>query len=957
MRFIVTVLSLFIIAAKRLWHQRLLMLCLLAGLVVAVGLLSSIPLYSDAVNNRLLQGQLTEAGTYRPPFAFLWRYIGAWNGEIGWDEYRPVNEYLSQQAAGIVGLPADSQIRHASTAKLRLFPEDNGAFADDAPLLWTGLGFVSDLEGHIQLVEGTYPSGESPGPAIEVVVSQPTAEVLGLQVGERYTLFGSSRDNVQIPVLIAGVWTPVDDTDPFWFYQPGAFDEILLTDEDSFESLVVPALEKPVETAVWYQIYDGSRVRPASVDGLLSGVRTVEARVTSLLNNTTLDASPVEALQDYGQSSSELSIMLTIFSLPVIGLILYFIVLIAGMVVRREQSEIAILRSRGATRGQILFIYLLEGLLIGALGLVGGLLLGSWLARLMGQTRSFLDVSLFAGQAEPLITVLSSTAIQYALLAIGLVVLALLLPALFASRHTIITLRWEQARSLLRPVWQRYYLDVFLLIPPLYGLYQLNKQGAVALLGSGEDPFSNPLLFLVPILFCFGLGLLLMRLFPVVMSVLAWAAERLPSTTLLLTLRQLARSATLYTGPLLLLCLTVSLAFFSASMAVTLDSHLHDRVYYEIGADLALVELGENTEETEQQGLPGQDQIQTAAASSDAEEPRWLFLPVTDHLQLPGVEAAARVGNYNATANIGGRQQAGQLLGIDRFDFPNAAYFRPDFAQNEPLGSVMNRLAVDRANIVVSRDFLNRNNLTIGDPLRLIVVAAGDSAEIDFIVAGSLNLFPSQYPQDGPFFVANLDYIHEGLGGSYPYNVWLATTGTTDSQAIVDGARQLGFAVVTSQDSRQVIQSEQDRPERQGLFGLLSVGFLAAAALTVLGFLVYAVVSFQRRFIELGMLRAIGLSVGQMAIYLAGEQALLILTGVGLGTALGLLASRIFIPYFQIGSDKSALIPPFIVEIAWQQLGTIYAIFGIMFILAVAVLFVLLIRMKIFEAVKMGEAI
>jgi putative ABC transport system permease protein len=392
-------------------------------------------------------------------------------------------------------------------------------------------------------------------------------------------------------------------------------------------------------------------------------------------------------------------------------------------------------------------------------------------------------------------------------------------------------------------------------------------------------------------------------------------------------------------------------------MAVTLDSHLHDRIYYEIGADLALVELGENTEETEQQGLPGQDQVQTAAPSDDAEEPRWLFLPVSDHQQLPGVEAAARVGNYNATANIGGRQQAGQLLGIDRFDFPGVAYFRPDFAQNEALGGVMNRLAIDRTHIVVSRDFLARNNLIIGDPLRLIVVAAGDSAEIDFIVAGSLDLFPTQYPQDGPFFVANLDYIHEGLGGSYPYDVWLTTADAADGQAIVDGARQLGFAVVTSQDSRQVILSEQNRPERQGLFGLLSVGFLAAAALTVLGFLVYAVVSFQRRFIELGMLRAIGLSVGQMAIYLAGEQALLILTGVGLGTALGLLASRIFIPYFQIGSDKSALVPPFIVEIAWQQLGTIYAIFGIMFILAVTVLFVLLIRMKIFEAIKMGEAI
>jgi putative ABC transport system permease protein len=190
------------------------------------------------------------------------------------------------------------------------------------------------------------------------------------------------------------------------------------------------------------------------------------------------------------------------------------------------------------------------------------------------------------------------------------------------------------------------------------------------------------------------------------------------------------------------------------------------------------------------------------------------------------------------------------------------------------------------------------------------------------------------------------------------HSLWLmAAAPDAGSQSIIEGTRQLGFAVVAGQDARETILLERNRPERQGLFGLLSVGFLAAAALTVLGFLVYAIVSFQRRFIELGMLRAIGLSVGQMSIYLAGEQAVLILTGVGLGTALGFLASRIFIPYFQVGSDKTALVPPFVVYIAWEQLATIYAIFGAMFVIAVAVLLILLIRMKIFEAIKLGEAI
>jgi putative ABC transport system permease protein len=480
----------------------------------------------------------------------------------------------------------------------------------------------------------------------------------------------------------------------------------------------------------------------------------------------------------------------------------------------------------------------------------------------------------------------------------------------------------------------------------------------VATLGSDEDPFSNPLLFLVPILFCFGLGLLFMRLFPLVMSVLAGLAARLPFATPLMTLRQLARSAGLYSGPLLLLCLTVSLAFFTASMALTLDRHLRDRVYYQVGTDLNLAELGESTEETEQQGsLPGQQQIDLLSGNEEDDGPRWLFLPVSEHLQVNGVESAARVGEYSATTNIGGRQQVGQLTAVDRFDFGQVGFFRPDFALDESLGGILNRLAIHRSNILVDRRFLAQNGLKVGDPLHLTVGAAGDFAPVEFIVAGALDLFPTHYPQDGPFFVANLDYVHEGLGGAYPYSVWLTTDPMVDGQDIVQGVRGQGFAVVTAQDSRVMIAAEQGRPERQGLFGLLSVGFLAAAALTVLGFLVYAVVSFQRRFIELGMLRAIGLSVGQMSAYLAGEQAVLILTGLGIGTALGFAASVLFIPYFQVGSDKVALVPPFIVQIAWSQLGTIYAIFAVMFVVAVVVLSFLLMRMKIFEAVKMGEAI
>ena len=269
----------------------------------------------------------------------------------------------------------------------------------------------------------------------------------------------------------------------------------------------------------------------------------------------------------------------------------------------------------------------------------------------------------------------------------------------------------------------------------------------------------------------------------------------------------------------------------------------------------------------------------------------------------------------------------------------------------------MNRLATQRDHILVSRDFMIRNSLKVGDPLRLTIGTGDDFADVQFTIAAPIDLFPTQYPQDGPFFVANLDHLHEALGGTYPYNVWLRTSPVVSGTEIVSGVRELGFAVITSQDARERILQEQTRPERQGLFGMLSVGFLAAAALTVLGFLVYAIVSFHQRAIQLGMLRAIGLSAGQMAGYLTGEQATLIIVGAGLGTGLGVLASWLFIPFLQIGEGKTAVTPPFVVQIAWQQLGAIYLLFAAMFVVAVLVLIALVARMRIFEAVKLGEAV
>ena len=73
------------------------------------------------------------------------------------------------------------------------------------------------------------------------------------------------------------------------------------------------------------------------------------------------------------------------------------------------------------------------------------------------------------------------------------------------------------------------------------------------------------------------------------------------------------------------------------------------------------------------------------------------------------------------------------------------------------------------------------------------------------------------------------------------------------------------------------------------------------------------------------------------------------------GTALGVFASRLFVPFLQIGASAQAQYPPFQIEIAWLSIVEIYVLFVILFIVALSALSALLVRMKIFQAIKLGE--
>ncbi len=959
MSIFVRIWDLIVIAARRLLAGRWLTAATGLGLVSSVALAVCIPMYADAIYYRLLQEELrgSQVGG-RPPFSYIFRYVGAWEGSLQWEDIEQIDQYFQTDGGKALGIPQYFLKRYFESDRFSLYAVDDLAYAGvEEPLFWVDFGFFDDPLEQITLIEGAYPqpAEQKSGAIVEVLISEELAEEAGIQVGEEYVAY-ASRDLengtrvYQIPVRIAGIWRATDPQDAHWFYEPSFLSDTLLVNEESFKGQLSAYLEDEVNLALWYLAMDGSAVYAEHAPALLSRTIAMQQRVSALLPNISLDISPFEALRSYQESVGVLTFLLFAFAVPIFGLNLAFIGLVGGLLVSQQQNETAIMRSRGATPGQIVIIALVQGILLGIVALLIGLPAGSLIAHLIGRARSFLDFSL---QSELRVGITWAN-IRIGIYAIGVSLLAILAPTTGAARHTIVTYKQERARMLRPPFWQRAWLDILLFIPVIYGFYLLQQQGSIAVPGSDQitasDPFQNPLLFLLPALGVFSLSLFFLRFLPLIMSFIAWLAARTHSVGLLLAARHLARSPRFYSAPVVLLVLTLSLSAFTASVARTLDQHLYDRYYYQVGAELHLAETGELP-----QRAPEGFGEQEGTSETEDEGPAWMFPPVSEHLRVPGVRSAARVGRYPSQTELSGAVQRGDFIGLDRVDFPQAAYWRVDFSPDS-LGALMNELALYEDGVLISREYLNQHGLKVGDTMRITVHSPQAYVDLDLEIVGVFDLFPAWYPEeDGPLFVGNLDYLFEMLGWEAPYDVWLSVAPGEDLEAVVDGVRGLGLNVVSWKAAPSQIALEQERPERQGLFGVLSVGFIAAAFLTVIGFLLYAISSFRRRFIELGVLRATGLQAGQMASFLAWELAFLIFTGGAVGTLLGIWISYLFIPYLQVGADPTAMLPPFIVQIDWLAILRIYFLFGLLFVAALAGLAGLLMRMKIFQAIKLGE--
>jgi putative ABC transport system permease protein len=950
--------SLLSLVIKRLWHNLGLSASALIGIISVLSLVVCVPVFSHAISADVLRQQLNEKvqTTHRRMFSLHSYFVDTGSVSVlSPDKIDAVTSFINIRMLQLLELPVERNVVEIQSGALDLVPVlDKGYDDPETPLASLRFLVLDTLPQYSDLVDGSWPETDTSGSGpIQVVVSQTLADQILLSVGETYHL-----GNVEIE--ITGMWQERNPEDPIWFNDPtSAYQDKVWVPYETFKSRLSGTLEKPIYYASWYTIVNESSLKFQNSPQYARGLMRLNTELTRLLPGISTDYSPLDSLTAYQQRAESLMTLFYAVGAPMIVLALLFITLTSRIAVQQYEQEIATLRGRGTSWLQVILMNLVESLILVILAVPLSLLGGLLAASLMGKTVSFLKFSSSLGY--PL--TLQGLNYQWLAIAVLLILVTRLLPMMGLRNSTIVRLKQEQSRSLKKPAWERFFLDFVLLILALYAYVTMRGWAKPAQILSqmqlSGEQFRDPLLFIAPALFSIAICMVMLRVVPLFVRLLAAVVDRLPGAWAYLSLQQIARRSQDYSSPLLLIMISLSLAIFSASTAKTLDQWLDDSVYYKTGADLAVRELlVRDTSVFRFDATQGGSSSSVTVSDVDAYSEG--YTTIDDHLKLPSVLGATRVGKYKGTFSFGTGETSCLVMGIDRLDFPKVAFFRDDFA-SQSLGALMNGLGSDMMGVLVPSDVAKKLGLSTGDTLTIATTVLEVSYVRDYVVVGTYDYFPTVYPSDTSTLIVNLDSIFDNPDSVIGYHIWLKLRANTDIDVLTYQIKQMiggeNALINIIGNGFEDVKTGQNQPERKGLFGVLNVGFLITGLMPGIGFLLYSYASLRRRFIQLGILQAIGLSVKQLIGYLALEQFLLMGIAILSGAFAGLLTSVLYVPFLQTGAAPGSPIPPFQVHIGWVEAGWLSLAFSVVLILTMVGTIYYLVRLKVFQAVKMGEVL
>lgn len=663
--------SLAVLAVRRITAHWRLFASAALGAVVSSAILSSTVIYADTIRDLGLRHALE-----RPPAETLAVKVTREASAARRDEYQRSAQRIERTVRDTLGSATGEALRQGTSQTFYLTPPGARVDEGDPARPRAVLRFRDSMDQHLAVTAGTLPRGGAPvGAPLPVSVAAGFASQNQVAVGDRFDLhpwWDPTRP--PLSVQVAATVRAADPAEAYWKTSPTALDEpasswpafVLLVPEEAFFGALTSRM--PTASATYYEVYgirrEGLNARIAS--SVADGVKSLPLALASVDRDATVRTNLEEVLRSFDDRLFFVRIPLFVLLLQIGGIVAYYLVMVSTMLVERYAPEMAVLRSRGASPVQLLIEFGVEGLILAAGASAIGPLLAAGLISALGPTPPFAALS----GGGPLSVHISFLSYVFSAGGALLAFAAFMLPAWRATRTTVVEFRRASARPRPTPLFLRYYLDVALVLLLGVVFWRLRQDEQLFTRTLFGERQSDPLLLATPAVIMVTVGVVFLRLFPLVLRTVAWALSRVAGAATLIGVRSLARDPTHYSRLVLMLMLATGVGMFGATFSATLDLSYDDRSRYPVGADVRAADL---------RGLSGQ---------GDA-----AFMRAVQGVPAQAVSPAVRV---EGVARFEGKSEALQVLGVDPGTFGRVAFFRDDFA-GESLPSILATLAENSA--------------------------------------------------------------------------------------------------------------------------------------------------------------------------------------------------------------------------------------------------------------------
>lgn len=980
--------TLIMMVLRKMLKNKWFILFLMIGLLISSALMSSIPMYTQGVLQKVfikdLENYQKENETFPGSFSYS-LYLN--DGSLGdvlndakgsknifesdkvkkyfskyKDDFVKFDDYAKEKFDKQMPLPILEKVMNYSTEPRKMVHDNfkQGDFDDTA---YSRIQSLNDVEKHIKLTDGRLPAKEKVDGVYEVLVSEGALNKLKMLLDRVYVLSDVQKKGFEaVKIKPVGVFEAKQGDDLYWSaYKISNLDESVIMDENLLLKDFIKTEHTHLDSARWFFELDYHSIKLSDISSIYGGENNVVRDLSSIRDSISIDFPLKDLTSKYLDKEKQLKTMMWSLNVPVIIMLSIYLFMVSKLIIDKEKNEISLLISRGASRIQVVFGYVVEGLLLAFVSIVLGPVLGLFLTKLLGASNGFLE---FVNR-KSLDIGLSLKSYQYALMASVIFMITLLVPAYKASSTSIVDHKRKKARGEDNVLWQKIFLDVILLAISGYGYYQFAQRQQIvkAAAAAAGDMQVDPVLFFIPVLFILGISLLCLRLYPLFLRIVYKLGKKLWTPSMYGTLVQVSRASISYNFIMVFIMLTLSIGIFSATAARTINKNAEDRLLYKNGADLVLQPMWDKIES---------GGASTAAPYSQAKEPKqeesaftqktiqYIEPSFEPYQNLPGVEHAAKVlTKEKVWVQLGKKSSENvSLMAIEPYDFGNVEWYRTGLLPHH-INEYLNLLSAEESACIISKSLSDVIGAKPGDSIN-ISIGVNKPAVVN--VYEVVDYWPSETPKmiddkisDPNFIITNLSYIQDRFPKE-PYNIWLKLKEKASRQELYKAIAENKLMMISSlKDTRNEIVDLKNNPSQLAINGSLTMGFLISGVICFLGFVLYWVLSLKERSLQFGILRAIGLSSSQLKLMMLWEQALTSGIAMLLGTAIGLVCSKIYVSFFQVSSSYVDQIPPFkVVSYANDRLK-VYGFIGFTFILGLGILVYMLSRIKISNVIKLGE--